>query len=203
MNKGLLLVLSAPSGCGKTTILKRVMAELPSLSFSVSHTTRKPRPGEVDGVQYHFVSPQDFLALRDQQPCGFLEWAEVHGNYYGTSVAEVERRCRQGQDVLLDIDVQGAAQVRQGADPVTVFIAPPSLQVLEQRLRGRGTESEETIGRRLHNARAEMAEIAAYDYVIVNDKLEEAVESLRSIIIAERCRRRRDRRGVPMQWEAL
>lgn len=202
MNKGLLLVLSAPSGCGKTTILKRVMQELPALVFSVSHTTRQPRPGEVDGIHYHFVAMPEFLALRDQQPSGFLEWAEVHGNLYGTSVAEVERRCRDGQDVLLDIDVQGAAQVRQRANPITVFIAPPSLQALEQRLRGRGTESEETIVRRLQNAKAELSVVDAYDYVIVNDRLDEAVESLRSIIIAERCRQRRDRCGNAMQWES-
>jgi len=200
MSKGLLIVLSAPSGCGKTTILKKVMRELPALTFSVSHTTRQPRHGEINGEQYHFVSPATFVALRDQKPCGFLEWAEVHGNLYGTSVAEVEQRCQEGQDVLLDIDVQGAAQVRQRANPITIFIVPPSLQVLEQRLRGRGTENEETIDRRLQNAKAELAVVDDYDYVIVNDKLEEAVESLCSIIIAERSRQRRDRRGVPMQW---
>lgn len=201
MSNGLLLVLSAPSGCGKTTIVGRVMRELPGLEFSVSHTTRPPRPGEVDGVQYHFVTPAEFAALRDQTPCGFLEWAEVHGNWYGTSVAEVDKRRRDGKDVLLDIDVQGAAQVRLRANPVTVFIAPPSLAVLEQRLRGRGTESEHTIAKRLENARAEMAAADGYQYLIVNDRLEEAVESLRSIVIAERCRQRRDRYGVPMQWQ--
>lgn len=201
MNNGLLIVLSAPSGCGKTTILRRVMQELPGLVFSVSHTTRAPRPGEIDGVHYHFVSPAEFLAVRDQQPCGFLEWAEVHGNWYGTSVAEVEQRCHDGLDVLLDIDVQGAAQVRQRATPITIFIAPPSLQILEQRLRGRGTESEEIIAKRLKNAEKELSVVDAYEYLIVNDRLEEAVESLRSIIIAERCRYRRDHRGAAMQWE--
>jgi len=200
MHKGLLFVISAPSGCGKTTILKEVMQRIPALVFSVSHTTRNPRAGEKDKEHYHFVSVDAFMALRDQEPCGFLEWAEVHGNFYGTSVAEVNARCQQGQDVILDIDVQGAKQVRQGALPVTIFIAPPSLEILEQRLRGRGTESEETVSKRLKNARAELAQVDAYEYVIVNDVLEEAVEGLCSIIIAERSRQRRDRRGVALQW---
>jgi guanylate kinase len=191
MNKGFLLVLSAPSGCGKTTILRQVMAELPGLSFSVSHTTRQPRPGEVNGREYHFVSPEQFLALRDQQPSGFLEWAEVHGNFYGTSRQEVEQRLSAGADVILDIDVQGAAQVRSNAEPVTVFIAPPSLEELERRLRGRGTEDEDSLRRRLANAAQEMQEADAYTCLIVNDRLEEAVLALKSVIIAERCRRRR------------
>jgi guanylate kinase len=191
MNKGFLLVLSAPSGCGKTTILRQVMAELPGLSFSVSHTTRQPRPGEENGREYHFVSPGQFLALRDQQPSGFLEWAEVHGNFYGTSRQEVEQRLSAGADVILDIDVQGAAQVRSNAEPVTVFIAPPSLEELERRLRGRGTESEDSLRRRLANAAQEMQEADAYTCLIVNDRLEEAVLALKSVIIAERCRRRR------------
>jgi len=200
MHDGLLLVLSAPSGCGKTTILRRVMEEVPNLAFSVSHTTRTPRIGEVDGVHYYFVGKEEFLAMRDRQPAGFLEWAEVHGNFYGTSAAEVERRQQAGCDVLLDIDVQGAAQVRLRANPVTVFIAPPSLQVLEQRLRGRGSDDDATIAKRLNNARKEMACIDAYDYVIVNDVLEEAAAALRSIIVAERSRRRRTPQGLPLHW---
>lgn len=201
MNNGLLIVLSAPSGCGKTTIVRRVMQDLSGLVFSVSHTTRQPRKGETNGVQYHFVDQAVFMAMRDQQPSGFLEWAEVHGNWYGTSVAEVERHRQAGMDVLLDIDVQGAAQVRQRSNPVTVFITPPSLQVLEQRLRGRGTENEETLAKRLNNAHKELAAIDTYEYVIVNDRLDEAVEGLRSIIIAQRCRQRRDRHGQPIHWE--
>lgn len=200
MDNGLLLVLSAPSGCGKTTIVRKVMRHLPGLVFSVSHTTRHPRPGEQDGVHYHFVDGAAFSAIRNQQPTGFLEWAEVHGNMYGTSVDEVNRHQRAGYDVILDIDVQGAAQVRQRANPVTVFIAPPSLKELERRLRGRGTEEEATIAVRLNNARKELACAGGYDYLIVNDQLDNAVESLRSIIIAERCRRHRDPEGKPVHW---
>lgn len=202
MNEGLLIVLSAPSGCGKTTMVQQLMQSLPGLVFSVSHTTRAPREREIDGVHYHFVDAAAFLALRDSRPSGFLEWAEVHGNFYGTSVEAVARQRQLGNDVLLDIDVQGAAQVRANSTPVTVFIAPPSLAVLEKRLRGRGTESEATIIKRLRNAREELAAAAEYDYLIVNDRLDEAVEILRSIIIAERCRHRRDRGGQPLRWES-
>lgn len=201
MTEGLLFVLSAPSGCGKTTMVQRLMQSLPGLVFSVSHTTRAPRGREVDGMHYHFVDVATFLTLRDQQPSGFLEWAEVHGNYYGTSVDAVQRQRVLGNDVLLDIDVQGAEQVRANGNPVTVFIAPPSLSVLEQRLRGRGTESEATIDKRLRNARQELAAADDYEYLIVNDRLDDAVESLRSIVIAERCRRRRDKYGKAQQWE--
>ncbi len=199
MSSGILFVLSAPSGGGKTTILKKVMADLPGLVFSVSHTTRKPRPGEEDGRDYYFVSRQEFESIRDRQPSGFLEWAEVHGNLYGTSRAAVEQRLGGGRDVVLDIDVQGAAQIRESADPVTVFIAPPSLAELAARLRGRGTEDEHTLALRLENAKQELAFMDRYDYLVVNDRLAEAVESLRSIIIAERCRRRRAVDGVPVQ----
>jgi len=201
MNEGLLLVLSAPSGCGKTTIVNRVMKTLPGLVFSISHTTRSPRPGEVDGFHYHFVVAGLFAQLRDRHPPGFLEWAEVHGNLYGTSVAEVRRQQQAGFDVILDIDVQGAAQVRRHAQPVTIFIAPPSVPELERRLRGRGTENEDNLAVRLANARKEMACIPAYDYLIINDQLDQAVESLRSIIIAERSRQRRTPAGQAMQWE--
>ncbi|WP_417910927.1 guanylate kinase [Candidatus Electronema sp. PJ] len=191
MSEGILLVLSAPSGCGKTTIVRQVMAELPGLAFSVSHTTRQPRPGEGNGRDYHFVNQEQFKALRDQEPSGFLEWAEVHGNLYGTSRQEVEKRLATGTDVILDIDVQGAEQVRHNAQPVTVFIAPPSLAELEQRLRGRGTESPESLRIRLANAEKEMQAAPTYTYLIINDQLEQAVLALKSIIIAERCRQRR------------
>lgn len=191
MSDGILLVISAPSGCGKTTIVNQVMASLGGLVFSVSHTTRGPRAGEIDGMHYHFVDTEQFIALRDQEPSGFLEWAEVHGNFYGTSRKEVEKLQAAGNDVILDIDVQGGEQVRNHTCPVTVFIMPPSLQELKQRLYGRGTEDEQTLALRLVNAEEEMLAADVYDYLIVNDKLDEAVEALRSIIIAERSRRRR------------
>ncbi len=189
MAEGILLVVSAPSGCGKTTILKQVMAKVSGLEFSVSHTTRQPRGGELDGVDYHFVSKEEFLALRDQQPSGFLEWAEVHGNFYGTSRRDVETLLSAGKDVVLDIDIQGAEQVRKNADPVTVFISPPTLAELERRLRGRGTESPENLTVRLANAEKEMAAADNYRYLIVNDVLEQAIRDLQAIITAERRRR--------------
>jgi len=201
MTEGILLVLSAPSGCGKTTILKKVMADLPGLVFSVSHTTRLPRPGERDGRDYHFVSREQFMAIRDRQPSGFLEWAEVHGNFYGTSRQDVEARLAEGKDVVLDIDVQGAGQIRRNAEPVTVFIAPPSLNELERRLRGRGTENKASLAVRLANAEKEIQNADAYTYLIINDRLDEAVRALQSVIIAERCRRRRGLAGVPVRIE--
>lgn len=182
MNQGALFVFSAPSGAGKTTLLKRLLAALPNLEFSVSHTTRPARPGEQDGKDYHFIDREAFLALRDQG--AFLEWAEVHGNFYGTSREAVTAALARGRDLVLDIDVQGAAQVRRAADPATVFIfiAPPSPEVLAARLRGRNTDTPEMIARRLENARREMAEAGWYDYRIVNDQLEKAEAELREII---------------------
>ncbi len=191
MNDCFILVISAPSGCGKSTLLRRVMAQVQALTFSVSHTTRTPRPGEQDGLDYHFVNRDEFIQIRDRKPSGFLEWAEVHGNLYGTSRHEVDRQLALGQDVVLDIDVQGAAQICQNADPVTVFIYPPSMAELEQRLCQRGTETQESLTLRLANAAQEMAGAANYTYCIVNDDLDEAVQSLCAVIIAERCKRRR------------
>ena len=201
MSKGFLLVLSAPSGCGKSTILKKVMAYLPGLVFSVSHTPRSPRPGEENGRDYHFVDQAEFFAIRDRQPPGFLEWAEVHGNFYGTSRDEVESRQAAGLDVVLDIDVQGADRIRRNTEnPVTVFIVPPSMEELERRLRGRGTETADSLALRLANARQEMAALDDYTYCIVNDRREEAVEALRAVIIAERSRRRRTPSGRPIRF---
>ncbi len=198
---GQLYILSAPSGCGKTTILRRVMDTMPGLGFSVSHTTREPRSGEQDGVDYHFVDQEQFMAMRAADQ--FIEWAEVHGNYYGTSREAVAAKLQNGEDVFLDIDVQGAAIVAKDPSfsPVSIFVAPPSLSELEKRLRGRETDSEATIGLRLQNAAKEMQAISRYQYLVVNDLLEDAVLAMQSIIIAERCRSRRLSSGVPVILE--
>jgi len=181
------IVVSAPSGAGKTTILARVLRDLGGIRFSVSHTTRAPRGAERDGVEYHFVDPAAFEALREAG--GLLEWAEVHGNLYGTGVAEIERASAAGVDILLDLDVQGAAQVRSRVkDAVTVFILPPSYDVLEHRLRGRGQDDETTIRRRLAAAGREIDAFENYDFAIVNDDLDACVEEVKSIVRAARCR---------------
>ncbi|MEW6501918.1 MAG: guanylate kinase [Thermodesulfobacteriota bacterium] len=195
---GTLFVISAPSGAGKTTLLKRIMAEVPNLGFSVSHTTRPPRPGEGNGVDYHFVSREEFLAMREAG--AFLEWAEVHTNLYGTSRQAVADKLATGVDLFLDIDVQGARQIKEARDlgAVFLFVAPPSWQELEKRLSGRGTEAAETVRIRLANARKEMAEAHWYDYLIVNDDLTAASVMLKAVILAERCRGRRDANGAPV-----
>jgi guanylate kinase len=182
-----IVVVSAPSGAGKTTVLERVLEETPGLRFSVSHTTRSPRPGEQDGTHYHFVSPEAFLRL--QQAGALLEWAEVHGNLYGTGLAEIDRARSEGRDLLLDLDVKGAEQVRSAIpEAVTVFILPPSFDVLERRLRGRGQDDEATIRRRLAAAGREIDAFVQYDYAIVNEDLDACAEQLKSIVSAARCR---------------
>jgi len=181
------IVVSAPSGAGKTTVVARVLREVPGLRFSVSHTTRPPRAGEREGVDYHYVDRPTFERLRADNK--LLESAEVHGNLYGTGRAEIERARSEGVDVLLDLDVQGAAQVRERMkDAVTVFILPPSYQELEQRLRRRGQDDEETIERRLAAAAREIGAFENYDYALVNDDFEACVEGLKCIIRAARSR---------------
>jgi guanylate kinase len=182
-----LIVVSAPSGTGKSTLLARILAHDAGLRFSVSHTTRAPRAGERDGVQYHFVARPAFDAMiADNQ---LLEWAEVHGQRYGTSLAEYEAACAAGQDLLLDIDVQGAAQVRaRFKDALAVFILPPSASALESRLRGRAQDQEAAIRTRLGNAKSELQRYRDYDYVVVNDDLESCLNALQCIIRAARCR---------------
>jgi guanylate kinase len=182
-----LVVVSGPSGAGKSTVLARVLAEMDRLRFSISHTTRPPRPGEEDGVQYHFVAREAFTAMKARGE--FLEWAEVHGQLYGTARSEYDRAREQGVDLLLDVDVQGAAQVRmQFAGAVSVFILPPSYLALERRLRGRGPHDEEEFERRLAAAREELSLYREYEYAIVNESLEDSVEDLKSVIRAARCR---------------
>jgi len=196
--RGNLIIISAPSGTGKTTILKKLFAEVKGVTFSVSHTTRRPRTGEKDSVDYYFVDQETFKRMQADKE--FLEWAEVHGNFYGTTRREVNRHLAQGLDVFLDIDVQGARQVREaaGGECFSIFIVPPSWEEQERRLTSRGTDSPETIRLRLQNARKEMQDAGLYDYLIVNDTVEQAVDTLRAIIVAQRCRTRRNRDGLPL-----
>ncbi len=195
-SSGDLFIVSSASGAGKTTLIRRVLSDprFPpgTLHFSVSHTTRPPRAGETDGREYHFVTEDAFRAI--QAVDGFLEWATVHGHLYGTSRQEVEPRLQRGIDVLLDIDVQGARQVRSRIpEAVKVFVFPPSRRVLETRLVARASDAPEQIARRLKAAAGEMAEFGEYDYAIINDELETAVDELRSIIVARRAGRSRRR----------
>jgi len=183
--RGLLFIVSAPSGAGKTTLVERLVEQLPNLRMSRSYTSRLARDGEADGVDYNFVSRERFeemIAAGD-----FLEWADVVGNLYGTCANDTERLLEEGFDVVLVIDVQGARKVRAaGLDTTTVFVMPPSFGELEHRLRSRSKDSEEAIQRRLGVARAEVAAFVDYDFVVVNDELTAAVDRLRSIVVAER-----------------
>lgn len=188
--KGSLFVISAPSGSGKTTVCQRALEAIPDLAYSISYTTRSPRSTEKDGVDYVFVSSDEFTKMRERGE--FLEWALVHGHYYGTSKKQIDECLHSGRDILLDIDVQGARKVRDGIpDAVLVFILPPSFEVLEERLRRRQSDEEEAIRKRLANAHDEINAIREYDYIIINDDLEDAVKKFTSIIQAERCRRHR------------
>jgi guanylate kinase len=186
--RGLLIVVSAPSGTGKTTVIERLVEVCPQLVRSRSYTSRAPRPGEVDGVDYNFVDRLAFEAL--VRGDGFLEWADVFGNLYGTGRRETEALLAAGFDVVLVIDVQGARQVRaRSAEAVGVFLLPPSFEVLEARLRGRCLDPETAISRRLATARAEIAAVDEYEYVVINDELERAVGEICAIVTAERARR--------------
>lgn len=201
MTAGTLFVISAPSGTGKTTLLKKVMAEISGLAFSVSHTTRKPRPGERNGVDYHFVSREEFEA--DIEHGLFIEYAPVHDNLYGTNRRAIAEQLQQGMDVILDIDTQGAEIIRSSKEiqAVDIFIAPPSVEELERRLRGRGTEKEEEVRTRLGNATQEMMQGGNYLYLIVNGNLAEAVEMLKAIILAERAKSHRDFFGKTIKFD--
>ncbi|QIM63401.1 guanylate kinase [Pasteurellaceae bacterium Orientalotternb1] len=187
MNLGNLYIISAPSGAGKSSLINALLADLPrsQVQLSISHTTRNPRPAEEDGVHYYFTQHDEFKRLIEQGH--FLEWAEVFGNYYGTSLPMIERSLEQGVDVFLDIDWQGARQIREKVPNVkTVFILPPSKAELEQRLIGRGQDSAETIAKRMAEAVSEMSHYHEFDYVIVNDDFQTALNELKSILTAER-----------------
>lgn len=187
---GNLFIVSAPSGAGKTSLVSGLLASNRDIDLSVSYTTRAPRPGEVEGKDYHFVSRETFLAMAAHGD--FLESAEVYGNLYGTSQSWIETETRNGRDILLEIDWQGAAQVRRiFPSCISIFILPPSLQALEARLKSRAQDSAEVIARRMAAAREDVAHIAEFDYVIINDKLDEALGQLNSIVVVAglRCER--------------
>ncbi|HEX6735402.1 MAG TPA: guanylate kinase, partial [Azonexus sp.] len=182
---GNLYVVAAPSGAGKTTLVRLLLEREPEVQLSISYTTRDPRPGEADGREYHFVDAATFRAMIERHD--FLEWAEVHGNFYGTSQRWIAERLEAGRDVLLEIDWQGAQQVRaQFPQAIGVFILPPSMDELTRRLTGRGTDSSEVIARRLAAAQAEMRHVGEFDYVIINDQLEQALDDLRAVVRASR-----------------
>jgi len=178
------IVLSAPSGAGKTTIARALVEGTEDVVFSVSATTRPARDHEMDGVDYHFLSEQDFQAMIEADE--FVEWAEVHGHLYGTSRKAVEEALDDGRFLILDIDVQGALQIRQRvADAVLVFVLPPSADVLVERLRERGTEGEDTVTRRIENARGELEQASQFDYIVVNENLDQAIDEVRGIVLAQ------------------
>ena len=185
--RGTLFVVSAPSGAGKTTLCREARLRIPELAYSVSCTTRAPRPGEVDGSDFRFVSREAFLAMRDRGE--LAEWATVHGNLYGTPARPLEAALDAGRDVLLDIDTQGAAQLRRRyPEAVLIFVVAPSMAELEQRLRERRSDADQDIARRLERAREEITLWRQYDYLIVNRDVKEAMDQLMAIIQAERCR---------------
>ena len=195
VSRGILFVVSSPSGGGKGTLISRVLNSVPGLSYSVSYTTRAPRVGEVDGVDYFFVTTSRFEELVAAEE--FLEWARVHGNLYGTSRAQVLKEIADGRDIILEVDVRGAASVRKLlADSVSIFIVPHSFEVLKERLVARGTDSPVELELRLRNAPIELRQYLAFDYVIVNDDAERASIQLAAIIQAERARRKRQEQEV-------
>jgi guanylate kinase len=190
VEKGQLFVVSGPSGAGKTVLCRKVLTEIPGLCYSISHTTRPRRLKEVSGKDYFFVKRDQFEQMIEQGR--FLEWAEVHGNLYGTAKEYVYNTLNQRQDVIMDIDVQGARQIRKQQLPcVLVFVVPPSMEQLEKRLRGRGTDTAEQIELRIQNAAQELSFCPDYDYLVINEAFDQAQLELKSIILAERCRNRK------------
>lgn len=185
--RGLLIVVSGASGTGKGTVCKKLLSELPNVHYSISATTRQPRQGEVDGREYYFISDDEFKRwIADGK---FLEFAEVYGNFYGTPLTKIEERLNRGEDVLLEIDVQGALNVkRKCPDGVYIFLLPPSLDELKRRIEGRGSETPDSLKRRLQAAVAEIQIGREYDYAVVNDTVDNAVAQIEAILVAEKCR---------------
>ena len=187
MIKGKTFIISGPSGVGKSTVLNALLREYPDLYFSVSATTRAPREKELDGVHYHFIAPEDFHKMIEEE--AFLEYAEYVGNFYGTPKKYVDAAMDEGRDVILDIEIQGAQQVcAKRPETVRIFIAPPSWKELERRLTARGTDSPEKVQKRLLRAQVELEMARDYDYFVVNDTVENAVNELRAIMCAEHCK---------------
>ena len=182
---GNLFILSAPSGAGKSSLIHALLGQHQDMQLSVSHTTRAPRPGEVNGVHYHFVSVDEFKALIADN--NFLEWAEVFGNYYGTSRTAIEHELAKGRDVFLDIDWQGARQIKtQVPSVLSIFILPPSVAELEKRLNQRGTDSQEVIAKRMLQAKSEISHVTEYDYVLVNDDFQQCLQQLQQVVLSQR-----------------
>jgi guanylate kinase len=200
--RGILFVVSSPSGGGKGTLIQRVLKKVPNLSYSVSFTTRTPRNGEIDGREYSFVNQEKFEAMVAAGE--FLEWAHVHGKLYGTASTQVANEIAAGRDIILEVDVQGAASVRTlMADSVSIFILPPSFEILKERLRARGTDSPEELDLRLRRAPAELEDYSAFEYVILNDDVDRAANQMAAIIHAERARLSRQAARVKLVVEAF
>ena len=200
MRKGLLIVVSGASGTGKGTVCKKILDDLPGVAYSISATTRAPRPGEVDGREYYFLTRDEFKAwIADGK---FLEFAEVYGNFYGTPLNKINERLNRGEDILLEIDVQGALNVkRRMPEGIYIFLLPPSLEELKRRIEGRGTETPESLNRRLANAVAEIQIGREYDYAVVNDSVDNAAAQIKAILTAERCKVARNADAFDLEGE--
>ncbi|MGJ0492865.1 guanylate kinase [Methylobacter sp.] len=202
MNHGKLYIISAPSGAGKTSLVKQLVADLDRLTVSVSHTTRPMRPGEIHGRDYYFVPVADFQAMLERQ--AFLEHAQVFDNFYGTAQQTVEENLSKGLDVILEIDWQGAQQIKKLLpDSLSIFILPPSTAILQQRLRNRGQDDEQIIARRMRDAVTEISHYDEFDYLVVNDVFEQALTELKSILIANRLTRQRQQHNLELLLKAL